>query len=253
MDEREAVSALIDRIVRDARIPGRGAREELRRELQSHFDDAGNSPGALRRFGNQAQVAEGFRRAYRWDYFALYLAKVAVSIIASVMAALLIQVLVNLRVEVQAEALRLAPGFSKAAVLSVAVVLALVTAWEAVRKPFDIWRASIAIATYGALCLVVQSLFDRGFQAFGPAAVLVAIGYACSRLEWRSPRLALTFGVFAAAIYLIHLSVSVALGPARALATSAILVAVWACTMAILSLVDHAFLSVFSSSEKGSV
>src|SRR2546427_473935 len=81
-------------------------REDLRRELWTHFEESGTAPeavqSALRRFGAEAMVTESLRRVYRWDYACLYLAKIAASIIASLTAALLLEVLVNLRVAGQA-------------------------------------------------------------------------------------------------------------------------------------------------------
>ena len=47
MDERRAPSELIERLVRDSNLPSRRAREELRRELESHFAEAGDSPEAI--------------------------------------------------------------------------------------------------------------------------------------------------------------------------------------------------------------
>src|ERR1700724_2298584 len=94
----------------------------------------------------------------RMEYAIWYLAKIAASMVASIAAALLIQVLVNLRVELQAEVWRLAPGFSRAAGMSVAVVLGLISVWEAARRPFNRSRAVIAIGAYAAVCVVVRVL-----------------------------------------------------------------------------------------------
>jgi hypothetical protein len=255
MAEPDTVTVLIDRIVREARIPGRKAREDVRRELASHFEAAASAPGglpaALHRFGSEEMLTRHFHDVYRWDYAALYLAKIAASLVVSVAAALAVQILVNLRLELQAEALRLAPEFTRAARLSVAVVLGLVTAWEIGRQPFDGRRASIAVAAYAALCIAVQWLFSGGLQAFGPATFLVGVGYVCSRLDRRPARLLLTFCAFAVIIYFVHLGLSVALGAGRAVAASAALVAVWASTVAILSRLDHAFLNVFTTPEEG--
>jgi hypothetical protein len=254
MDDRRVVDRLIDRLVRDARIPRRSAREELRRELATHFEEAGSSPEALERamarFGSEALLVEQFRQVYRWDYTAMYLVKIAASVLISVVAALAVQVLVNLRVALTAEALRLAPGFSKAAVISVAVVVGLATAWEIGRRPFDRRRALLALGVYAAICLVAQVLFAIGLEAFGPATFLVAIGYACSRLDRTPARLLLMFCVFAALMYAGHLAGGVAFSPARALLASGALLAVWTSTVAILSRLDHAFLDAFNTAER---
>jgi hypothetical protein len=257
MDERQLVTDLIERVVRDARLPGRAAREHLREELRSHFAAVGSSPEALRdairRFGDPEPLTNAFRYVYRWDYAVLYLLKIAVSVIVSMTVALVIQVLVNLRLEVQAEVWRLAPGFSKAAVISVGVVLGLATAWEGVRRPFDARRATVALLSYAVVWASVAMWGGSGIGVFGPATLLVSLGYFCSRLGLRPRRLVLTFAAFAVVIYGIHQSVNISVPPAQALLTSAVLLAVWASTVAILSQFDQAFGHVFSVSGKGSV
>jgi hypothetical protein len=243
--EPETVAAFIDRIVAGADIPSRTAREDLRRELWTHFDETGTSPEAiqhaLHRFGAEPMVTESLRRVYRGDHIFLYFVKITASIVASLAVALLIEVLVNLRVEVQAEVWRLAPGFSHAAGLSVAVVLALVTAREVVRPPCRWPRAGIAIGAYAAVCAIGQLVFANSSRAFVTAAVLVVLGHLCSKLGPRPATLLLTFAVFAVAEYATHLMLNVAFGPSRAVAASAVLVTVWSTTVLILGRVDRVF------------
>jgi hypothetical protein len=198
---------------------------------------------ALARFGNPTDLTEAFRRVYRWDYLVWYLAKIAASVIVSVMVALLIQVLVNLRLEFQTEALRLAPGFSRAAIMSVAVVLGLATAWEIGRPPFSVRRAMLAIGAYAAISIVVQLLYAQGVAAFGAATMLVCVGCLCSRLERRPAKLFLTFALFAGAIFGIHRTLHIVMDPTRAALTSAVLIAVWTSTITILSRGDRLFSS----------
>src|SRR5690349_1628780 len=102
----DAIDAAIERLVRAARIPDRAAREELRRELAAHFEDAtaaaeveaagGRSSDstrrALARFGDEAIVAEQFQRVYRWDYALLYALKIAAAVLLSAAVALFFQV-----------------------------------------------------------------------------------------------------------------------------------------------------------------
>jgi hypothetical protein len=245
MPEQEAVNALIDRILAGARIPTRAEREDLRRELWSHFDEAGLSPDAvpfaIRRFGPEAIIADSLCRVYRWERCAVYAARLAASMVASLAAALLILALVNLRVGLQTEVWRLAPGFSRALGLSLAVVLALVAAREIVRAPFSVARAILAIGAYAAICGVMQWLVPHSVTTFVTATVLVGLGYLCSKLPSRPLRWLLVFTVFAAAEYGIHLMVSVALPPGRVMLAGAVLVAVWASTMLILTRIDYAF------------
>jgi hypothetical protein len=249
MPDHEQIAALVERIVAGARIPSRAARDDLRRELWTHFDDAAASGDvleyAVRRFGPEREVAESLRRVYRRDYAALYLAKIAASIVASAAAAVLILALVNLRVELQADAWRLAPGFWRAIGTSLAVVLGLVTAWEAGRPPFRRVRAALAVAAYVGLCGAAQLLSANAGAALLTAVVFVVLGSLCWTIESRMGRFVLTLGAFAAAEYGIHLMISVNLGPGRALLAGAVLVAVSGSTMAILTRLDDAFTSLF--------
>ncbi|HWW83178.1 MAG TPA: hypothetical protein VNZ26_06225 [Vicinamibacterales bacterium] len=247
------VAALLDRIVARARIPSRAEREDVRRELWTHFEEAGAEPEAIRhalqRFGSETAVTESFRHVYRWDYRFLYLAKIAASIVASVLVALSIEALVNLRLGTQADLWRLAPGFTRGAGLSVGIVLTLVTGWEVARRPFNLSRAAAAIATYAAVCVLVQALILNDARAFLTPAILVILGYLCSRLESRPVKLALTFAAFAGAIYGTHVMLSVVFGAGRALTAAAALVAVWSSTGVILSRMDYAFDRFFELSD----
>jgi hypothetical protein len=204
---------------------------------------------ACSRFGRTDELSAEFGQVYRWDYLLWYLAKIAASVVASIAVALSIEVIVNLRVELQAEALRLAPGFSRTAAMAVAVVLALATAWEIGRKPFDGRRAIFATGAYAAICLVVQALFAQGIEAFGSATFLVGLGYVCSRLERRPSKLTATFGTFVVAIVAIHRIAHVVLDPMRAAVASAVLIAVWTSTITILSRGDRVFSSLFTAQE----
>jgi hypothetical protein len=248
MRDQETVGALIERIITRARIPGAAQRDDLRRELWTHFEEASDSADstweAVSRFGTETMVGESLRDVYRRDYALWYLAKIAAAIVVSTAAALLIQVLVNLRVELQAEVFRLAPGFSRASGMSVAVVLGLVTLWEAARRPFSRSRAAVAFSAYVAICLVVRVLFLNDIGALITATVLVGIGSVCSKLERWPSRLLMLVGTFAAVLYVNHVLLSVAFGPRRALMAGAILGAVCSSTFVILNRVDRAFGSV---------
>ncbi len=251
MPEDERVAAFIDRVVAGARIPSRAARDDLRRELWTHFEEAGTSADAvreaMRRFGAEAMITESLRRVYGRDVLLLYLAKIAASLIASAVAALLIEVLVNVRVERRADVWRLAPGFSHAAPLAIATVLALVTMWEAGRPPFNRSRAAAAIGAYAAVCGLVHLLFAGSIGAFVTATILAGLSYVSSKSPTRTAKLLLTFAVFAAVEYGMHLRLGVAFGPSRALAAGAVLVVVWASTMVILTRLDQAFVNIFET------
>lgn len=253
MRDADSPDAVIERIVAAARIPGRAARDDLRRELRAHFDDAVAEPGgrsdALRRFGAPTMVSDAFRRVYRFDYLLAYLAKTSASIVASVTAALVIQVLVNVRI-LGGEAFRLAPAFSYTAGLSIAIVLAVVTGWEVLRAPFSAARAAAAAAGYLVLWIIAWRLVPESGSAFTTAAALVAVACGCSTLDVRPAKLLMTFAAFAAAEYAVHASIRATFGPSRALLASAVQLPVWASTLVILARVDRAFSDMFETADR---
>jgi hypothetical protein len=246
-----AVESLIETIVAGAHIPSRKRRDELRRELLAHFEDAGTTPeavrDALRRFGSEALITESLRRVYQWDYAFLYLTKIAASIVVSAAVALLIEVVVNLRVEAEAEAWRLAPGFSHGVALAIAVVLALVTAWEATRPPLQVSRALIALSAYATVCGCASLLLVNATGAFASATILAALSYACARTTTRTMKIMSTFIAFAAAEYVLHRGLPVAFGPARVLMASVVLLAIWACTVSVATRMDRVFRHSFEA------
>jgi predicted permease len=67
-DDRD-VRAFIERVVEGSGIEAPDARDDLRRELQAHFEDAGTSPDAIReairRFGGERAIAESLRRVHQ--------------------------------------------------------------------------------------------------------------------------------------------------------------------------------------------
>ena len=64
MRDPDTVGMLIERIVARARIPGRAQRDDLRRELWTHFEEASGSADstreAIRRFGAETMIGESF-------------------------------------------------------------------------------------------------------------------------------------------------------------------------------------------------
>jgi len=245
MRERDASAALIERIVAGASIPRRAARDDLRRELQAHFEDACTSDGADRdaisRFGAERDVAGALRRVYRWDYRLFYAAKIAASAAASLGAALLIQAAANLRVGAERDALALAPGFSHAALLSTAVVVLLVVTREAVKPPID-WRwVAAGLCVYAGIGGLVELTLASG-SAFAIAGLYVAVGVLGS-MRAGATRWLLIYGSFVALMGVTH--VNVAFGPARILVASAATLAVWASTSALAARADRLFVNLF--------
>jgi len=207
MDERRAPSELIERLVRDSNLPSRRAREELRRELESHFAEAGDSPeaigAALARFGSADAVADGFRRAYRRGRVALYVAKVLASIVASTVVALALQLLVTVAAGHGRHALHLAPAHLRISALSLAVVLVAVAAWELGIEPL------------------------------------------CGRLERHPPLLLATLTALCPAAYVAHLALNAGSDVGGAFVGAAVTVAIWISTIAILSRLETAYVRFF--------
>jgi hypothetical protein len=245
MRDQDPVAALIDRIVAQARIPGRRRRDQLRRELWTHFEEAGTSMDAARaaidRFGAEAAIGESLRRVYRRDYACWCLARIAASMLVSVAVALLIQAVVNVRVEMQADVWRLAPAFRGAAAVTITLVLGAIAVWESARPPFTRARAAIAFTAFAAVCSVVQIVFATGIGVCVNAVGLTGIGFLCSKLHGRVSRRLVLAGAFATALYLNHRVLHVAFGPSRALVAGTVLCVVWSSTTAILHRVDRVF------------
>jgi hypothetical protein len=248
------VDALIDRIVAGARIPNRAERDDLRRELQTHFEEstpsADDAAFAIRRFGPEPLITESLRRVYWLDYLAAHVVRLVASTIASFAAALVILALMNLRVEIQTEVWRLTPGFSRAAGVALAVVLGLVAVQEAIRRPFSAARALLALGMYAAICGVMQMLVAHSAEAFVIATIFVMLGYLCSKLPSFPVRWILTFFLFAATEYAIHARLAINFAPSRAALASAALVAVWGSTILIVSTIDRVFANRFDSAAR---
>jgi hypothetical protein len=243
--EHDAIAALVERVVAGACIAGRRDREDLRRELLTHFEDAGSSPDAIafaiRRFGDDEVVSGLLRRVYRWEYLALYLVKVAASVLASCGAALLIVAAFNLRLQVETAVWHLAPGFSRAAGPTLAVTCGLIAVWELVRRPFRLSRSIATIAAYAAACALMRVGAVQSLDGFIVPTTFVMLGCVCSRLPSPWLRWLLTFVAFAVGEYGVHALLSVTLPASRAMMAGALLAAVWASTVFILRYVDAAF------------
>jgi len=250
---RDAIDAVVEPIIEAARIPSRRRRDELRRELRSHFEDSGLTPeafdDAVARFGHTARIGESFRTVYRRDYWLFYLAKVASCIAAATIATILIEAIASLRLDGSTDAWHLSPGFAHAARSGVVLTLALVAAAEAMRAPFARWRALVSLGGYAILSAGALSVNANSVGAFVTASILAAIGVGFSRTAtaWTS-RALLTLAAFAVAEYVLHQLLGVTFGPIRALAASATLVVLWASTIAIVAFSDRAFISAFKTS-----
>ncbi len=244
--------ALIEPIVEAARIPSRRRRDELRRELRSHFEDAGEAPETVRdvvaRFGNPPRIGASFREVYRRDYVLFYVVKVGCSIAAATTAATVIEAIVGLRLSRHADAWHLSPGFAHAAPFGVLLAFALVAAAEATRAPFSRSRACWSLGAYLVLASCAFSVSPTSGEAFVTAGILAAIGVVVMRAAaaW-TVRASLTLVAFTVVEYLLHRSLGIMFGPMRALATSAVLLTLWASTITIVAFSDRTFVGAFRS------
>ena len=247
---REDLDALIEPIVEAARIPSRRRRNELRRELRSHFEDGGQAPEAVHdavaRFGNTARIGHSFRQVYRRDYILFYVVKVVACVAAATTAAIVIETIAGLRLEGDTDAWHLSPGFVHAAPFGVVLALALVAAAEATRAPFTRSRAFWSLGCYALVSACAFSVSANSGRAVLTAGILATIGVAIARAAtaWTS-RASLTLVAFTVVEYLLHQSLGITFGPIRALATSAILLMLWASTITIVAFSDRTFVSAF--------
>ena len=67
MPDHDEIAVVIERIVAASGVGGERQREELRRELWTHFEEAGFAPEALRRFGSARDIAAALRRVHGPD------------------------------------------------------------------------------------------------------------------------------------------------------------------------------------------
>ena len=211
MDQRD-LAEFIDRIVRESKIPYAHAREELRRELESHFADAGGTPEALRaaveRFGRPGDVSGALERTHRHRRFLTSLLRIVTAVAAAWIVAVAIQLLANLHVDAHRNIIGLGPGFGRSVAFATTIVVALVAAWE----------------------LDIESF--------------------CERLENHPVRLCATVLGLSTIMLLFHAAENTLLAPSRAIIASAVDVVIWACTIAILARTDRVFAGVFMPSER---
>jgi hypothetical protein len=256
MDDARAALEMVDRIVRDARIPGRTAREGLRRELVNHFEDAGQRAdglsGALHRFGPEQALTEAFRRVYAADYHAMYAVKVAASIVASTAVALAVLVAVHWLVSLDSPPSPFVPGFSGTSLEGFKIILASAAAWEILRRPFDLRRVLLSATAYFAVAIPLRMALGISLHHwhFWNVPAMVAIGFSASRLTRPWARWMVTFAGFVAVLY-VSQAIHVLQFDRRTmlvtppLINSARMMLVWLCVAAILPRCDRLFLGFF--------
>jgi hypothetical protein len=213
----DEVAALIERIVREARVANARDRDALRRELADHFEDAITAEGGrdehavsnprppeppnprvIAQFGDVDEIAEGFRRAHRRGRRALYAGKVIGSVVVATLFALALQL--PLHLERSADAIAVAPLYTVAVRVSVFAVLAAVAAWE------------------------------------------LDVEWLCTRLERDPVRLAAACLALFVVLSAAHAALGMDVPVLRALVGATTMLAVWTSSLAIVARSDRAFL-----------
>jgi hypothetical protein len=99
MSEHDRVTTFVEDVLARARIPSRSAREELRRELLTHFDDAvragGSLDAAFAEFGLADDVAARFCVMYRAQRLLAHAVRIAAGLTVSLVVALGIELVVS--------------------------------------------------------------------------------------------------------------------------------------------------------------
>jgi len=148
MTEHDRVAAFVEDVLARARVPTRREREDLRRELLTHFDDAAHARGsidaAFAEFGLADDVASRFRVLYRAQRLIAHTLRIAAGLSVSLVVALGIELAVS------------RPGaFRGMAGLAGAIVLVLVLWRELVgrrlRRPTATARAACWLSVFLAL------------------------------------------------------------------------------------------------------
>jgi hypothetical protein len=192
---------VIEDIVHRARLPGKAAREDLRRELHSHFAEAALESCSLQdsvaRFGSAEEVGDSLRHVYRWDFVVSYAARVALAFVAALVTFDCLMALVHLRISSSGD-VRLLPEYFKVFGLGFKIAIALLAVWEIRRRPFDVRRAAAAFGVYWILVIALQIQVFGGLSGWEPwnIPIIVSIGVIGSQIRRISARSLLLFACF---------------------------------------------------------
>jgi len=181
MTEDDRVTALVEDVLARARVPSHREREDLRRELLAHFDDAvhahGSIDAALAEFGLVDEVGSRFRIVYRAQRLLAHTLRIS--------AGLTVSLVVALGIELAASR----PGaFRAMAGLGSLIVLMLVLWRELVgrrlRRPNVVARAGRWLVVFLAFAAWEYGVHHYAGVPFGvlraatTGAVLVAVAAA---------------------------------------------------------------------------
>ena len=208
MADRDDLRTFIDRVVRESRITDAREREALRHELESHFADVADSPEALR--AAMARFGSPMEIGGALD--------------RAHRGSRLVRQLLRLAVVLGASG-------------GVALLLQLATN---LRR--DVRSDAIAVGPAFARSIAFSSLLI----VLLVAAWELDVEPLCARLERRPLRLIATVAGLALIMVLFHAATDTILSPRLALSASAVDVAIWTCTIAILARADRTFARVFA-------
>ena len=240
-----SIGDTIERIVLGARLPTDAARDELRRELASHFEEAADSPAGgadvLRRFGNVAEVAEDFRHVYRFEFILSSVTAVLFTLLVCTVAAAATLLLVNLPFTSDSVNWLSGPHYRVPA-YGVRMATALIVAWEMGRRPLTVRRVLVGALAYSLVSSAITLLMRGDLHAWRPWHVpsVVVIGFLARRARFASTRVLMMYAGFS-----LYLVMTPPPGEVPPLLLAAVLVAIWVPTEALLARVDRFLGEVF--------
>ena len=210
MVDRDELNAFIDRVVRESRISDYRERAALRQELESHFAEAADSPEALRAAMARFGSPTEVGGALDRAHRGSALVRHSLRLVLVLGASGAVASVLQLLANLRRDVRSDAIGLGPAFVRSI---------------------------SFSALLIVLLvAAWELDVEPF------------CARLERRPLRLIATVAVLALVMLLFHAATSTMLSPRLAVAASAVDVAIWTCTIAILARADRAFARVFAKS-----
>lgn len=208
MADRDLLREFIERVVRESRISDARERDALRLELESHFADVVDSPDALLAAMARFGSATEVGGALDRAYRGSQLVR---------------------------QLLRLGLVFGGSG--SIALVLQLATNLRRdIRSDAIVLGPAFvrSIAFSVLLIVLLVAAWELDIEPF------------CARLERRPLRLMATVGALALVMLTFHAATNTLLAPGLAVSASAVDVAIWTCTIALLARADRRFARVFT-------
>ena len=208
MADRDDVRALIDRVVSESHIRDPREREALRRELESHFDDVAESPQALHAAMARFGSPTEVGDALDRAHRGSHLVR---------------------------QLLRLALVLGASGGIAVGLQLATNLRRDVHTDTIVLGPAFTRSIAFSALLIVLLvSAWELDVEPF------------CARLERRPLRLVATVVALSLVMLAFHAASNTVLAPGLAVSASAVDVAIWTCTIAILARADRRFARVFA-------